>query len=297
MSDSFWNGRRVVVTGATSGLGFELTRKLSESGALVHGIGRREIHDPASYHLDSYSRVNLLDGQLDLSIHTPSVIFHLASNQGDIKFVSDEPLITFSNLLIDECVIDWAVKIGAPRFVFGSSANASSTRHSLPPPSEGGPQGLFGYTKRVSEVLLEKLNNNSVLNSVSARLFTVYGSTNSNGGVIEHWVRSAIEMRALTVLGGSQFRTFVHVADAVNALMILGEDVTVNGQVDVGSNDVISLNHAARLVADSAPNRVKVITQPYPFGSTADQIADCTSVMGLGWSQSLYLSKYLQNLW
>jgi len=85
----------------------------------------------------------------------------------------------------------------------------------------------------------------------------------------------------------------VHINDVVSALMLLGENSDINGQIEIGGHDIHSLATAAKFFADSAPFDVSIKISPYPFGNLTDQVANVGVLARTGWNQKISLARYL----
>ena len=87
-SESFWKGRRVLLTGHTGFKGSWLSYWLTMLGANVTGVGLSPLTSPALYNLLSLEKIvtsNIVD-ILDLQnfkhifdVNKPEVVFHLAA--------------------------------------------------------------------------------------------------------------------------------------------------------------------------------------------------------------------------
>lgn len=120
-------------------------------------------------------------------------------------------------------ILECAKKIDIPCFIFASSAAVYGNPSKLPISEEEAPKPISQYGK--SKLNAEKIvGGYSTRNrrAISIRLFNVYGTgqTKEYGGVITKFAeRIRRNLPPLIYGNGFQIRDFVHVDDAVNALM------------------------------------------------------------------------------
>lgn len=108
MSESFWRGRRVLVTGHTGFKGGWLTLWLQHLGAQVHGIALEPPTDPSFFKAIRWPD-SLIDHRIDIrdarAVHEavttarPSIIFHLAA-QPLVRESYQDPVGTFTTNVI-----------------------------------------------------------------------------------------------------------------------------------------------------------------------------------------------------
>ncbi|OXS55864.1 CDP-glucose 4,6-dehydratase [Cohnella sp. CIP 111063] len=100
---SFWNGRKVLITGHTGFKGSWLALALSRQGAILSGYALSPPTDPSLYHLskigkvldDRYGDVRSLDNLRKAVLQSePEVVFHLAA-QPLVRRSYADPTVTF----------------------------------------------------------------------------------------------------------------------------------------------------------------------------------------------------------
>jgi UDP-glucose 4-epimerase len=121
--------------------------------------------------------------------------------------------------------------------------------------------------------------------------------------VIPRLVRQALRGEPLTVFGdGRQTRCFTHVADVVEALVLLLDLEAAAGQTfNVGSSHEISIADLARLIIAECGSRSPVAFIPYErayqsgFEDMERRVPDCTKLRSLvGWSPRRTLKDILR---
>ena len=146
------------------------------------------------------------------------------------------------NLTATLSLIDAAIAMGIPRFIFASSAAVYGLPSFLPIPEVATcrPLSPYGLQKLASEQYLELFARERGLCGVPLRLFNVYGPRqrpdSAYSGAISIFAEAIKKGAPITVYGdGSQTRDFVFVTDVVHAIC---------GALDVSmkSGDVLTLN-------------------------------------------------------
>lgn len=119
----------------------------------------------------------------------------------------------------------------------------------LPPPTDA--RWAYTYGKALDEMTVLHTRPGSII----VRPFNTVGvgQNEAYGAVLPSFVRAAVEGRPIEVHGGTQTRSFVHVADVVTALRLLGEMALAGGLkhriYDIGTDDEISMIDLARYIA------------------------------------------------
>lgn len=282
--------KNILVSGATSSLGIELTSQLKLKGAIVTGIGRVS-PQLKSHELDRFIVHDLMEPLPNLETKY-SHIFHLASTPGLSSFVDNYPLAIYSNSVIDYHMFDFAQKFMVDNFYYASSisvrANRLSTQdlytYDMSQSLVANPDSIFGLQKRFSEVYLEKISEIANSNSVSFRLCTLYGGkekTNSN--ILSAFLNSAKESKGIEIWGGDQIRTFIHVKDAATAMLTAAENHKTNCSIDIGTRDAYSIRHLAELISQIAPFPIRLDTKKYSGSGMENHLADLTLLFSYNW--------------
>jgi nucleoside-diphosphate-sugar epimerase len=127
-AETFWTGKKVLVTGGASFIGSTLTDQLLARGAKV-----RIVDDLTSGHLDNL-RQPLTRGEVDFiraDLREPGVtraamngvdtVFHLAADHGGRGYVDLHQAGPASNFFLDGLIFAEAVRAGVEKVVFASS--------------------------------------------------------------------------------------------------------------------------------------------------------------------------------
>ena len=199
------------------------------------------------------------DVVLDRLASESDVIFHLGASVG-VKLIVDNPVRTVeNNVLGTEAVLRAALRYRA-KVLLASTSEVYGKGVRVPFREEDdvvlGPtsQSRWGYaaSKMVDEVLTIAHHREKGLPVVVFRLFNTVGprQTGRYGMVVPRFVEAALRGRPLEVYGdGGQSRCFIHVADAVDAIVRLAECPQAEGKVfNIGHTDEVSILELASRV-------------------------------------------------
>lgn len=153
-------------------------------------------------------------------------IFHIAGqSSGEISF--DDPIYDLqTNTQSTLMLLDFAKQTGVKHFVYASSMSVYGNHTTLPVNEESrcSPVSFYAIGKLASEEYLKVYYQQYGLNTVSLRLFNVYGPgqnmDNLRQGMISIFLAQAIENKHILVKGSKdRFRDFVYIDDVVDAFL------------------------------------------------------------------------------
>jgi UDP-glucose 4-epimerase len=203
---------------------------------------------------------SVLDGDLvDDAMRSVEACFHLAAAVG-VRLVVEQTLDSIrSNALGCDTVMTIAARRGRP-LLFSSSSEVYG-RGDGTPLQEHAPQSVgyrmharraYASSKMYGESLAQSCVRELGSAMVVARLFNVVGprQTGTYGMVLPRFVGQALAGADLTVFGdGRQSRCFLHVRDAVRALLaLIDANRVIGGVYNVGSPTPVKILDLARMV-------------------------------------------------
>jgi nucleoside-diphosphate-sugar epimerase len=168
-------------------------------------------------------------------------VAHLGAIVGDPACALDEELTIEVNLMATRMIAEVAKGSGVKRFIFASTCSVyGASDYILDERSELNPVSLYARSKIASEHVLMKMACDRFA-PVILRFGTIYGLSGRTRFdlVINLLTAKAMVDGQITVMGGDQWRPFVHVDDAANAVCRALEvpRALVHSQVfNVGSN-------------------------------------------------------------
>ncbi len=235
--NSFWNERRVFVTGGTGLVGSWLTRALVERGAYVVALVRDA--DPQSELVKSgtLQKVSVVSGALEdyatleraITEHETETVFHLGA-QTIVGSALKSPLNTFeanirgSYNLLEACRVQSGT---VKRVVVASSDKAYGDVAVLPYDETMPPLGKHPYdvSKSCTDLLATTYHHTYGLPVVIARCGNIYGGGDLNWSrIVPGTIRSLLNDQAPILRSDGTFlRDYVFVKDAVDAYLRMAE--------------------------------------------------------------------------
>jgi UDP-glucose 4-epimerase len=280
-TDLFAKARRILITGGAGFIGSHLTDALLARGDRVvllddFSTGRRD----TIAHLDGHPDVELVEGSTldvklvdDLVAGTDATL-HLASAVG-VQLIVSSPLNSLlGNVRGTDSVFASAVRHGK-RLLFTSTSEVYG-KNSAGPLDEDADRIMgsafksrwaYAMAKGFGEALAHGYYRDCGAEMIVARLFNTVGprQTAAYGMVLPRFVRQALDGADLTVYGnGTQTRCFTHVADTVQALvLLLDNDDAIGHLYNVGSQTEVPVIELARRVIEATSSSSKVELIPY----------------------------------
>jgi UDP-glucose 4-epimerase len=320
---------RVLITGGAGFIGSHLAEALLELGHHVTVIddlstGRfeniQEIverwpggggHPSFRFAIDSITNEVVLDRLASEC----DVIFHLAAAVG-VKLIVENPVHTIeTNVMGTEAVLKTALRYRA-KVLITSSSEVYGKGNNLPFREDDdvvlGPTSRsrwsYAASKMVDEFLALAYYRGKGLPVVIVRLFNTIGprQTGQYGMVVPRFVQQALRGENLTVYGdGRQSRCFLHVRDAVVALIALAECPEAVGEVfNVGTTDEISILDIARKILElTGADRNRIIYVSYDqayttgFEDMRQRVPEISKIRRYtGWEPRCSLEEILQDV-
>jgi UDP-glucose 4-epimerase len=125
----------------------------------------------------------------------------------------------------------------------------------------------YSTSKAVDEILAYIYCKEKGIHTVIVRLFNTVGprQTGAYGMVIPRFVQQALRGEPVTIHGdGRQSRCFLHVKDAVDAMVALMELPSVAGEAfNIGSQEEVTIGQLAHLVIELVQSKSQTVYVPY----------------------------------
>lgn len=258
--------QKILVTGGAGFIGSHLATALLERGHSVHVIDNLSTGELENiHHLLKHPRFSISVKGIEDSVHlfphieSADLVFHLAAGVG-VERILNAPISTIETNIQGTSLVLKASSQFAKRLILVSTSEvyghnpkqpfAEDEWHVLGPAK--GPRWGYACSKLLSDYLAFAYYREQRLPVTIVRLFNTVGPRQSMayGMVIPRFMSQALLGQPITVYGdGSQRRCFLHVADAVRALILLAETETSIGEVfNVGSTQEISILELAQKI-------------------------------------------------
>lgn len=234
--NSFWNQRRVLVTGAGGFVGGHLAHRLTALGAEVVALRLDTRPNTTLGELGSGGRVTWVEGDLTadgllsriLATYGIQTVFHLAA-QAIVGAAARGPAPTLEANVRGTWLLLEAARC-APSIegvVVASSDKAYGPQSQLPY-TESAPllgAGPYDASKVCTDVLTRMYANSFGLPAAVTRCANIYGPADQHRSrLVPELVRAVLGgQRPVIRSDGTPTRDYLYVDDAVNAYLVLGE--------------------------------------------------------------------------
>ena len=266
---------RALITGGAGFIGSHLAEALLSRGHHVTVIdnlstGRFENIQHLIDHPRFRFAIDTITNEvvMDRLVSECDVIFHLAAAVG-VMLIVEKPVHTIeTNVMGTEAVLKAALRYRAKVLIASTSEVYGKGNHIpfredddvvLGPTSRN--RWAYAASKMVDEFLALAYHREKGLPVVIYRLFNTVGprQTGRYGMVIPRFVQQALRGETLEVYGdGQQSRCFLHVTDAVDAILALADCSEAVGEVfNIGSVEEITIDALARRILDRAQQITK----------------------------------------
>ena len=318
------SGRRkmkVLITGGAGFIGSHLCEKLLEQEHRVTALdnlstGRYE----NIAHLKENPNFSLVVGDIlderliDKLCEKADVIFHLAAAVG-VELIVKHPLESLTtNIKGSEIVLDMAqrynkkVLITSTSEIYGKNINGPLKEENdriLGSPLKS--RWSYSTAKAVDEILAYVYWKEKGLPTIIVRLFNTVGprQTGAYGMVIPRFVSQALKDEPLTIYGdGTQSRCFLHVQDAVRALIKLMQTPRAVGEVfNLGSQEEVTIKELAEKIIKLTGSKSRIVYIPYDqayekgFEDMQRRIPDISKIQNLiGYRPTINLEGILRGV-
>lgn len=258
--------QKVLVTGGAGFVGSHLVGGLIDRGFKVRVVDNFCSGNMINIEtwLDN-SRFELIQGDLKnpdvafQSVNGVNVVFHLAANP-EVRVAEVDPSIHFrDDLLTTFNVLEAMRKSDSARLiVFLSSSTVYGEPEEIPTSEDYAPLlpiSLYGAFKLGCEALISAYSYTFGIRGLTFRLANIVGSRSTHGVVVDFIHKLRMNPKELEILGdGSQSKSYLHVRDLVDAILIALESfLGCRDPVEVynvGSPDQVDVKHIAEVVCD-----------------------------------------------
>ncbi|MEU5547888.1 NAD-dependent epimerase/dehydratase family protein [Streptomyces sioyaensis] len=307
-----------LVTGGAGFIGSHLTDSLLAKGhrvvALDNLVTGSEVNLAEAKKSPNFRfvRGSVLDALLvDELLRECDAVVHLAAAVG-VRLILENPLRSFmTNTRGTEIVLEAAhrhrrsVLVASTSEIYGKNASgplAEDADRTLG--SVGTARWWYSAAKTFDEILALAYSRELNLPTTAVRFFNTVGPRQSPayGMVVPRLVRQAVQNKPLTVHGtGKQSRCFVHIADVVNALLLVLEHPEATGRVfNIGTQEETTIIQLAERIIARSDSKSTISIVPYEqaysdgFEDMQRRVPDTERIRALtGWSPRFTLDDIL----
>lgn len=307
----------VLVTGAAGFIGSHLCDRLLADGWRVTGLDcftdyyareMKEQHLALARQHPAFELVeaDLLTVELAPLLADVQLVYHLAGQPGVRGSWGPQfEVYTRNNILATQRLLEAALAGRKTPIVYASSSSAYGNLPVMPLHEDMAPAPVspYGVTKLAAEHLCRLYAAVYGLQTVSLRLFTVYGPRQRPDMGFQRFLSAAAADREITLYGdGTQTRDFTYVSDVVSGFVAAGQvclEGRAAGQVaNIAGGVRASVNEVLAEIARLAGHPLRLRTLPAQPGDVRDTWADTTLAQALlGFRPIVGLAEGLARQW
>jgi CDP-glucose 4,6-dehydratase len=307
--NDFWEGKNVLITGATGFVGSWLTRKLHDNGSNEIALTRDWIEPNIGFlqKIRSIVKGDILDYNFLLRLFNEYEIdtcFHLAA-QAIVGVANKNPISTFeSNIRGSWNVLEAARNCQTiKRIVVASSDKAYGKHDKLPYTEDFDLKGLNPYdaSKVCEDILARTYYNTYKLPVTVTRFANIYGGGDLNfSRIIPDTMRSLILNRSPVLRSdGSPVRDYIYISDVIDAYLVLAENMekAIGNAFNFGTKKPVSVLELVNMIIKISGKNLKpsIEGKGTPNGEIDRQFLDSSKAKRiLGWEAKIPLEEGLK---
>jgi nucleoside-diphosphate-sugar epimerase len=302
--------KTALVLGAGGFIGSHLVTRLKSEGYWVRGVDIK-YPDFSDSTADDFVIADLRDPlKTSVIMYAPfqepfDEVYQLAADMGGAGYINTgdhDADVVHNSMLINLNVLNEAQKKNVKKIFYASSACVYNEHNQLDPENPNckedsvypaQPDSEYGWEKLFSERLYATYNRNYGIDIRIARFHNIFGPEGTFDGGKEKAPAAICRKVAKTPTNGEievwgdglQTRSFLYIDEAVEGVRrLMNSDY--KEPINIGSEEIISMNGLAKLVASLANKNIEIKNIPGPQG-VRGRTSDNTLIKEkLGWAPS-----------
>ena len=304
--------------GAGGFIGGHLVARLKSEGFWVRGVDIK-LHEHRETAADDFAVGDLRDQHFVNSIFDRRFdeVYQLAADMGGAGYIftgENDADIMHNSAMINLNVLEAARRRTIGGIFYSSSAcmypehnqldpeNPVCSEHSAYPAN---PDSEYGWEKLFSERLYLAYNRNHGMKNRVARYHNIFGEYGTwTGGkekapaAICRKVAIAKDNSSIEIWGdGSQTRSFLYIDECVEGTVRLYRNTHFEGPVNIGSEEMITINNLVHMVAEISGKSIAIQNIPGPEGVRGRNSDNRLIREKLDWAPSLPLKTGMTKLY
>lgn len=296
--------KTALVCGAGGFIGSHLVKRLKNEGYWVRGVDLKYPEFEDSF-ADDFVQGDLRDPELVQQIldRPFDEVYQLAADMGGAGFVftgENDADIIHNSSLINLNMAYYSSKMGVKKIFYSSSAcmypaynqedpnNPKCSEDSAYPAA---PDSEYGWEKLFSEHLYLAFSKNYGLNVRIARFHNIFGPQGTWEGGREkapaafcRKIAEANDGDTIEMWGdGEQTRSFLYIDECLEGVRRLMENDDFIGPVNIGSEEMVTINELASMIADIAGKNINIKHIDGPLGVRGRNSDNDLIYEKLGW--------------
>jgi GDP-D-mannose 3', 5'-epimerase len=302
--------KTALVCGAGGFIGSHLVKKLKEEGFWVRGVDLKKPQYSKTA-ADNFLRGDLTDQRFVKKVFDRKFdeVYQLAADMGGAGFIfsgDNDAQIMYNSALINLNVFQKAVETKAGKIFFSSSACIYPEYNQLDPNNPklseesaypAAPDSEYGWEKLFGERLLLAYHRNHGIEVRVARFHNIFGPEGTWKGGREKSPAAICRKIAETKEGGEieiwgdgkQTRSYLYIDECLEGVRKL-MDSDFTGPVNIGSEEMVTINDLAKMVMKIANKKVKLKHIKGPLGVRGRKSDNALIRKKLNWEPKLPLN-------
>jgi len=298
--------RTALVCGAGGFIGGHLVKRLKAEGFWVRGVDLK-FNEHAETEADDFAIGDLRDQRFVREVidRRFDEVYQLAADMGGAGYIftgENDADIMHNSATINLNVLDACHKRNIKRVFYSSSACMYPEHNQLDPDNPNcaedsaypaNPDSEYGWEKLFSERLYLAYNRNHGMECRVARYHNIFGPQGTWEGGKEKAPAALCRKVAETVDGGTievwgdglQTRSFLYIDECLEGSVRLLRS-NFEGPVNIGSDEMITINGLAEMAIDISGKSLKVNNIPGPLGVRGRNSDNRLINEKLGWGPS-----------
>jgi nucleoside-diphosphate-sugar epimerase len=293
------------VNGAGGFIGGHLVKRLKAEGFWVRAVDLKR-HEFSDSPADEFIQGDLRDQAFVRDVVDGiDVVYQLAADMGGARYIftgEHDADVMHNSASINLNCLHFGVKAGVKKVFYSSSAciypeynqkDALNPKCSEDSAYPAAPDSEYGWEKLFSERLYLSYMRNYGIEVRIARFHNIFGPEGAWSGGKEkapaalcRKVAEAEDGGQIEIWGdGEQTRSFLYIDECLEGVRRL-VDSDFTGPVNIGSEEMVTINQLAQMVMDIAGKRLDIVHIPGPLGVRGRNSDNRLIRQRMGWSPS-----------
>ena len=302
---------KALVLGEGGFIGSHLVKRLKKEGFWVRGVDLK-YPEFAETHADDFVIGDLREQDVCRRVLDQRFdhVYQLAADMGGAGYIftgENDADVMHNSAIINLNIVDLCKKHKAGKVFYSSSACMYPEHNQMDPDNPkcsedsaypANPDSEYGWEKLFSERLYLSYARNYGLNVRVARFHNIFGPEGTWDGGKEkapaalcRKVAQSDEGGVIEVWGdGLQTRSFLYIDECVEAVRRL-VDSDFEGPVNIGSEEMISINNLAKLIIDISGKNITLKNIDGPTGVRGRNSDNALYKEKIGWEPTAFLKE------
>jgi GDP-D-mannose 3',5'-epimerase len=306
--------KKILVGGGGGFIGGHLVKRLKAEGYWVRVVDLK-YNEFFESDADEFIIADLTDPVVcKEAVEGIDEIYQLAADMGGAGYIftgNHDAAVMHNSATINLNIAEAAHRAGVKKIFYSSSACMYPEYNQLDPDNPkcsedsaypAAPDSEYGWEKLFSERLYMAYQRNYGIEVNIARFHNIFGPEGTWTGGREKAPAAICRKVAETPDGGQieiwgdgkQTRSFLLVEDCVDAVLMLMDSPDFHGPVNIGSEEMISINNLAQMVIDISGKNLSIKNVEGPTGVRGRNSDNALIEEQLGWSPKYNLRQGME---